>query len=179
MEAWLSATVLPDFGSQVGYDDVALGFFREVYSERGALAGEALWTAAVTHQFELAKDAVLAVGSDILATLADREIRIAPVICGFVVRVSCNGEFSMHDGGRMLAFGQAQALLEVATTVQDLITEQSYIVWPACPEHGRGLMPEPALPAPTWVCRTGPHAIAPVGALGTALGNADTAVATG
>lgn len=174
MEGWLSTTVLPDFGSQVGYDEVALTFFRQLYTERGPLTGEALWTAAVTHQFELAKDAVLAVGSDILATVPDREIHIAPVICGFVVRISCNGEFSGHDGGRMLAFGSAQALLEVATTVQDLITEQSYIVWPACPEHGRGLMPEPALPAPRWVCRSGPHAISSVGALGTANPSAAT-----
>ncbi len=165
LEAWLSDTVLPDFGSQVGYDAVALAFFRELYVERGGLTGEELWIAAVTHQYELAKDAVLAVGADIQATLTGQEIWIAPIICGYVVRISCNNEFSLHDGGRMLAFGPAQALLEVATTVQDLITEQSYIVWPACPEHGRGLMPEPALPVPNWVCRTGPHAIAPVGAL--------------
>jgi hypothetical protein len=165
LEAWLSDTVLPDFGSQVGYDDVALTFFRGVYADSGALTGEALWTAAVTHQYELAKDAVLAVGADILNTLTDREVRIAPVICGFVVRISCNDQFSVHDGGRMLAFGPAQALLEVATTVQDLITEQSYIVWPACPEHGRGLMAEPSRPAPIWVCRTGPHTVAPVGSL--------------
>lgn len=164
LEGWLSATVLPDFGTQVGYDDVALGFFRALYAERGPLAGEDLWTAALNHQLELAKDAVLALGSDVLATITDREIHLAPVVCGFVIRISCNGEFSSHDNGRMLAFGPSQALLEVATTVQDLVTEQHWMVWPECPQHERALLAERGRP-PVWVCRAGPHPVAAIGEL--------------
>lgn len=164
LEAWLSDTVLPDFGPQVGYDEIALAFFRDLYTSHGAPTGEQLWTAAASHQFELAKEAVLALGADILATITDREIWIAPLICGYVVRISCNNEFSSHDGGRMVSFGPAQALLEVATTVQDLITEQHWMVWPECAEHGRALLAERGHP-PVWVCRSGPHPVAAVGEL--------------
>ncbi|MBA3743626.1 hypothetical protein [Sporichthya sp.] len=164
VEAWLSGSVLPDFGSQVAYDETARTWFRELYTTAGALSGEALWTAAVTHQFELAKDAVLAVYADLTATLTDRSLTIAPEIHGFIVRISVEGQFSEHDGGRMLAFGRDEALLEVARTVQDMITGL-WVVWPECPEHGRAMMAESGF-RPTWVCRTGPHEIAPIGSLG-------------
>jgi hypothetical protein len=164
VEAWLSGTVLPDFGSQVAYDETARAWFRELYTREGALTGEALWSAAVTHQFELAKDAVLAVYADLSATITDRSLVIAPELLGFVVRVSCEGQFSEHDGGRMLAFGPDQAVLEVARTVQDLVTGL-WIVWPECSEHRRALMAE-AHEKPMWVCRTGPHVVAPIGSLG-------------
>lgn len=163
VEAWLSNAVLPDFGSQVAYDDTARAWFSQLYATAGPLTGEALWSAAVTHQFELAKDAVLAVYADLGATLTDRTLTIAPEIHGFVVRISCDGQFSDHDGGRMLAFGPDQALLEVATTVQDHLTSL-WVVWPECPQHQRALMGE-ARHKPTWVCRTGPHEIAPIGSL--------------
>ncbi|GAA0622212.1 hypothetical protein GCM10009547_26330 [Sporichthya brevicatena] len=169
VEAWLSDTVLPDFGPQVVYDDTARAWFSGLHADAGPLTGEALWRAAATHQFELAKDAVLAVYADLNATLTDRSLVIAPEIVGYVVRISCDGTFSDHDGGRMLAFGPDQALLEVATTVQDLLTGL-WIAWPQCPEHERALMAE-ARSRPAWVCRTGPHEVAPIGAL-TSVGGA-------
>lgn len=164
VEAWLSDAVLPDFGSQVAYDETARLWFRELYATAGPLTGKALWRAAVSHQFELAKDAVLALYADLGATLTDRSLAVAPELQGFVVRISCEGRFSEHDGCRMLAFGPDQALLEVATTVQDLLTAQ-WVVWPECPQHQRALMAE-AREKPTWVCRTGPHEVAPIGSLG-------------
>ena len=164
VEAWLSDTVLPDFGPKVAYDEVARAWFSSLHATAGPLTGEALWSAAVTHQYELAKDAVLAVYADLSATLTDRSLTVSPEIDGYIVRISCEGQFSDHDGGRMLAFAPDQALLEVARTVQDLITGL-YLVWPECPEHGRALMAE-ARPKPTWLCRTGPHEVAPIGALG-------------
>lgn len=164
LEGWLSDTVLPDFGPQVRYDEVALAWFSELYATSGALSGEALWTAAVTHQYELAKDAVFAVHADVTATVTERSLTIVPEILGFVVRVSCDGKFSDHDGGRMLSFAPGPALLEVATTVQDLITGQYWMVWPECLEHGRALLAE-AREQPTWICRAGPHEIAPIGSL--------------
>ena len=163
VEAWLSDTVLPDFGPKVAYDDVARAWFSSLHATAGPLTGEDLWRAAVTHQFELAKDAVLAIYADLNATLTDRSLIIAPEIQGYVVRISCEGKFSDHDGGRMLAFGRDEALLEVATTVQDFLTGL-YLVWPECPEHRRALMAE-ARTKPTWVCRTGPHEVAAIGAL--------------
>ena len=166
VEAWLSDTVLPDFGSQVAYDDVARSWFSSLYASAGPLKGEELWSAAVTHQYELAKDAVLAVYADLSATITDRSLTIAPEVVGYVVRISCEGQFSDHDGGRMLAFSADQALLEVARTVQDFLTNL-YLVWPECPQHNRALMAE-ARQKPTWLCRTGPHEVAPIGALGVA-----------
>ena len=174
VEAWLSNTVLPDFGSQVGYDDVALAWFRQLHDTAGPLTGEALWTAAASHQLELAKDAVLAVYADISATITERALTIAPEVSGFVVRISCDGSFSDHDGGRMLAFGKAKALLEVAATVQDLLMDKYWIAWPECPQHGRALLAEPG-ELPMWACRTGPHAVAPIGRLARALPPAATA----
>jgi hypothetical protein len=165
VEAWISNTVLPDFGPQVGYDDVALAWFRELHGTQGPLTGEELWTAAASHQFELAKDAVLAVYADVSATITDRPLTIAPEIVGFVVRISCDGDFSEHDGGRMLAFGQSQALLEVATTVQDLLMAKYWMPWPECPEHVRALLAERGVPTPVWACRNGPHVVAPIGSL--------------
>ncbi len=82
-----------------------------------------------------------------------------------MVRISCDGEFSTHDNGRMLAFGQPQALLEVATTVQDLLMQKYWTAWPECPEHQRALLAERGMPVPVWACRTGPHAVAPIGSL--------------
>jgi hypothetical protein len=164
LEAWLSDTVLPDFGPQVAYDDVARAWFSALYAEQGPLTGEALWSAAAHHQFELAKDAVLAVYADISATVTDRALTIAPEISGFVVRISCDGHFSDHDNGRMLAFAQPQALLEVATTVQDLLMSKYWMAWPECPEHGRALLAERG-ELPMWACHTGPHAVAPIGTL--------------
>ncbi len=64
----------------------------------------------------------------------------------------------------MLAFGAHQALLEVATTVQDLLMSQHWTAWPECPEHSRALLPERG-DLPIWGCRTGPHAVAPIGSL--------------
>jgi hypothetical protein len=164
VEAWLSDAVLPDFGPGVAYDETARAWFHELHASAGPLTGEALWTAAVTHQYELAKDAVLAVYADLNATLTDRPLTISPEIQGFVVRISCDGQFSEHDGGRMLSFGPDQALLEVARTVQDMLTAL-WVVWPECPQHQRALMAE-ATPKPVWVCRTGPHEVAPIGSLG-------------
>ncbi len=163
VEAWLSDAVLRDFGPQVAYDETARSWFRELYGNAGPLTGEALWTAALTHQCELAKDAVLAVYADLNATLTERALTIAPEIQGFVVRISCDGQFSEHDGGRMLSFGPDQALLEVARTVQDLLTAL-WVVWPECPQHQRALMAE-AREKPVWICRTGPHEVAPIGSL--------------
>lgn len=169
IEAWISDSVLPDFGSQVAYDAVSLAWFRELHATHGPLTGEELWTAAASHQFELAKDAVLAVYADLSATVTDRALAIAPEIQGFVVRISCDGAFSDHDGGRMLAFGRPQALLEVATTVQDLLMEKYWMAWPECPQHERALLAERGIPAPVWACRTGPHVVAPIGSLARAV----------
>jgi hypothetical protein len=168
IEAWISEAVLPDFGPQVAYDEIALAWFRELHRTQGPLTGEELWTAAASHQFELAKDAVLAVYADISATITDRALTIAPEISGFVVRISCDGEFSDHDGGRMLAFAPPQALLEVATTVQDLLMAKYWMAWPECPEHNRALLAERGVPRPVWACRNGPHVVAPIGALARA-----------
>ncbi|HUR73051.1 MAG TPA: hypothetical protein VMZ00_02170 [Sporichthya sp.] len=164
VEAWLSGTVLPDFGSQVAYDEIARAWFRELYATAGALTGEELWSAAVSHQYKLAHDAVRTVHADVSATITDRTLTITPEVLGFVVRISCDGKFSDHDGGRMLAFDQGRALLEVARTVQDLITGQNWMVWPECPGHRRAAMAEDG-PPPAWVCRTGPHVLAPIGSL--------------
>jgi hypothetical protein len=166
VEAWLSEAVLPDFGPQVAYDETARAWFRELHAAAGPLTGEALWGAALSHQYELAKDAVLAVYADLSATLTDRSLTIAPEVQGYVVRISCEGQFSEHDGGRMLAFGPDQALLEVAATVQDFLTAL-WVVWPECPQHQRALMPE-ARGKPTWICRHGPHEVAPIGSLAVA-----------
>lgn len=174
VEAWLSEAVLRDFGPQVAYDDVARAWFEHLHGQQGPLTGEALWTAAAHHQFELAKDAVLAIYADLSATITDRRLIIAPEIAGFVVRISCDGSFSEHDGGRMLAFGQPQALIEVATTVQDLLMNKYWTAWPECPEHGRALLAERG-DLPMWACRTGPHAVAPIGRLATAVPPAATA----
>lgn len=167
-EAWLSETVVADFGPGVGYDPVAQSFFRALYAERGPITGEPLWVAAAQHQLRLAADAVLAVLADVSATVPGRQVHIEPTLCGSVVRIACDGRFSSHDGGRMTAFGPEQALLEVATTVQDLITEAWWIVWPQCPQHGRGLLAEHVGGSghdPEWVCRSGRHVIAAVGSL--------------
>jgi len=165
IEAWISDSVLPDFGPQVAYDEVSLAWFRELHATHGPLTGEELWTVAAAHQFELAKDAVLAVYADLSATVTDRAVTIAPEIAGFVVRISCDGTFSDHDGGRMLAFGRPQALLEVAATVQDLLMQKYWMPWPECPRHQRALLAERGIPTPVWACRTGPHVVAPIGAL--------------
>ncbi len=169
LDTWLAETVLPDFGTRIGYDTVALTFFQKVFAERGALTGEALWTLAAQHQLELAKRAAAAVTSDIRATTADKEVEIEPVLEGSVVRIKCNGAFDEHDGGRMFAFDLDRAMVEVAETVQDLLTEQWWAVWPLCPEHGdHGLCPEPSKPVASWSCRIGPHTVGAVGGLARA-----------
>lgn len=165
LDTWFAETVLPDFGTRIGYDLVAIAFFKEVFAQHGALTGEALWTLAAKHQFDLAKRAAEAVAKDIRAT-ADKEVEIEPVQDGSVVRIKVNGEFDAHDGGRLFAFDLDRALVEVAETVQDLLTEQWWAVWPLCPEHGdHGLCPEPSKPVASWSCRIGPHTVGAVGAL--------------
>lgn len=164
LDAWLSHTVIPDFGTTVGYDDAAVAFFRALYAERGALTGELLWTAAALHQSGLARQAVEKVAGDVAATLPEQQAQIEAVVEGFVVRIEVNGRRSGHDGGRMLSFDVSDALVEVATTVQDLVTELWWTVWPECPEHERGLLPEAGSP-PVWACRSGPHVVAPIGGL--------------
>ncbi|MGQ0626085.1 MAG: hypothetical protein ACT4PP_15735 [Sporichthyaceae bacterium] len=164
MEAWLSATVMTDFGPAVGYDPLAQEYFRRLWAEQGPLTGEDLWLAAAQHQLELAADAVIAVLADLSATLPERSVHIEPVLCGSVVRVSVDGRFSSHDGGRLVAFGADQALHEVAATVQDLLTEAFWMVWPECPAHARGLLAEAGSP-PAWVCRAGNHTLGVIGGL--------------
>lgn len=173
-DAWLSGAVLPDFGPQIGYDDVAVAYFRDLYAERGALTGEELWAAAVTHQLEVARRAVDVVAADVAAAEPDRDANIEAIVEGFVVRIRVNGRLSSHDGGRMLAFGPAPAIVEVATTVQDLLTDEWWTVWPPCPEHGRGLLAEPG-PPPQWACRIGPHIVGPIGALPASRAQAEGA----
>lgn len=175
MEAWLSDTVMADFGPAVGYDQVATTYFRELWTEQGPLTGEALWLAAADHQLRLAADAVLCVLADLAATLPERQVHIQPVLCGSVVRISVDGRYSSHDGGRLVAFGADQALLEVAATVQDLLTEAFWMVWPECPAHARGLLAEAGSP-PTWACRAGNHTLGVIGGL-SAPGHAAVASA--
>ncbi|WP_283137458.1 hypothetical protein [Rhizohabitans arisaemae] len=66
----------------------------------------------------------------------------------------------------VLADRPVRALVEIADSVQGLVTEELWTVWPLCPEHVVGLHPRRFGGKAVWSCTAaGGHVVAPIGEL--------------
>lgn len=138
----------------------------ELFISQGAVAGSELKTLARTAQLEVAATACRRVESDVKETTGEA-VTVAVVrdedYAG-LLRITCDGEKSVHDSSGFFSIGLEEATCEIADTVQDILLERSWKVWPTCTQHDAGLHPDFIDGGAVWLCRSGRH-YTPVGEL--------------
>jgi hypothetical protein len=141
-------------------------WLHELFISRGAVGGSQLVTLARTAQLEVAPTACRRVEVDVARTTG-QAVTVAVVRdeqYGGLFRIACDGEFSVHDSSGFFAVGPEEAAHEVSVTVQDILLERWWRVWPACTQHDAGLHPDFIDAGAVWLCRPGRH-YTPVGEL--------------
>lgn len=161
VERWLQEVVVPNFGF---LDQEWLDWLGEVHAQRGWVAAKELLALVLERQLEVGAAAVARVVADVEKSTG-RVTRVVLVHEAYSVRVQCDGEFSNHDSGGLFAVTPESAAVEVAATVQDIVLEQWWQVWPVCPEHDAGLHVDLLDRRAVWVCRLEQHVVAVVGQL--------------
>ena len=160
-EQWLREVVVPEFGAVDG-DDWG-DWLHQVFTTQGAVRGPDLRRLASAAQREAAETASRRVAADVARTTG-HTVAIGVVVRGHNMRIACDGEFSNDDSGGFFSIGEEEAACEVADTVQDILLERLWKVWPTCTRHDAGLHPDFIDGGAVWLCRPGRH-YTPVGDL--------------
>jgi hypothetical protein len=135
----------------------------QVFTTQGAIRGPDLRRLASAAQQQAAEAASRRVAADV-ARSTGHTVVIGPVVSGHNMRIACDGELSNDDSGIFFAIGEEEAACEVADTVQDILLERLWRVWPTCARHDSGLHPDFIDGGAVWLCRPGRH-YTPVGEL--------------
>jgi hypothetical protein len=160
-DQWMREVVMPEFGEALTEDWG--DWLHQVFTTQGALRGPDLRRLASAAQHQAAEAASRRVAADVAQTTG-LTVSIGLVERDGTMRIACDGEFSSDDSGGFFAIGDEEAAAEVADTVQDILLERLWRVWPTCPQHDSGLHPDFIDGGAVWLCRSGRH-YTPVGEL--------------
>lgn len=163
---WLSAVAEPELGVLAARSDWH-EWLHELFVSRGAASGPELLRLAFAVQREVAEGASRRVAADVAHTTGT-VVAIELATWDRTMRITCDGKTRDGDTG-FVAIGREEAACEVADTVQDVLQERSWKVWPTCAAHDSGLHPDLINGEAVWLCRRGKHHT-PIGALGDEAG---------
>jgi hypothetical protein len=143
----------------------AFEIFRDVFDERGPVCADEVSKVWQAREFALAREAADLVAADIRATTEIDSCVIDVRREDELLIVSFKGNYQTPA---MFSLRAPEAICEVAENLRDHVMGEVWTVWPACPEHARGLAAQPASGVASWVCPTGDHVVAKIGCLGGA-----------
>ncbi|RBY97107.1 hypothetical protein DQ237_05885 [Blastococcus sp. TF02-8] len=167
-EKWLRDVVLPELGEVDQRDDWA-EWLHQLYVARGAVDREELRRLASEAQRQAAETASQLVVADVART-SGQAVAVGPLVREHSMRIACDGELSNDDSGGFFAIGALEAACEVADTVQDILQERWWKVWPSCSQHDSGMHVDLIGDEAVWLCRRGRH-YTPIGELAEEFGS--------
>jgi hypothetical protein len=140
----------------------AMEVFREVFDERGPVSPDELSEIWQAREFAMAREAVGLLAADIRATTQIASPNIDVRREDGLLIISFDGNYQTPA---MFSMRAPEAICEVAENLRDHVMEEVWTVWPACPEHDRGLSAQPVDGVASWVCPTSDHVLARIGDL--------------
>lgn len=164
LSRWLKETVEPALGDWAILGADWQDWLSSIFSQAGAIDSERLVESVARQQESLASWAISLVESDLAATLPNPpSLELEHV--GSYFRVRCGGEASSHDAAGILGIAPERIAAEVATTVQDVLAEESHLAWPWCQDHDGPVEASHTSGQASWICSKGRHAVARIGEL--------------
>jgi len=158
---WVESIAQDDDTGQLAVG--AMEFFREVFEEHGPVPADALSEIWQARELTMAREAADLVAADIRTTTKIASPNIDVRREDDLLIVSFNGNYQTPAMNSLRA---PEATCEIAENLRDHVIDEVWTVWPACPEHDRGLSARPVEGVASWVCPTGDHVMARIGSLG-------------
>jgi hypothetical protein len=140
--------------------DRALGWYRAVYSQNGAMPGSSLAELALEAGRGVLPRALEIVKSDI-RSVPSQGLHLALEEGPVDHLRSANGIFLL--GNRLISTATADAVIEIAEIVQEEVMGVLMQFWPSCPEHNAATYAALVEETAVWWCRTGDHALREIG----------------
>jgi hypothetical protein len=138
-------------------------WLRGFYAAEGPTTETAVMRAFLDHQVALARDAIRLVLGDLQRTTGERPAVVIEEWMGSSVRIEIDGsaDTPFRPWSEVL-----EALVEVASYIQEQLDQSPLGIWPVCELHDVGLHAEVHGERAVWRCRLAGHTVAPIGQLG-------------
>jgi len=153
---WLNDTVAKVFGSDVLQYPDWREWLEQLYAEHGAVSAPELAAMATTAKERAIHAAGRRVEGDLARTTTET-VRVAPLVDGDKVHIICDGLFDSDSPSDVFWIGEARIAAAVAATVQDILMDRWWTVWPLCVAHDAGFHAQLVDDRAMWVCRLGQH----------------------
>lgn len=135
-----------------------------LFSSGHVATGETLLPAIFADRLATAEAAKLRLDRDLRNSLPSPPV-LELQMHGRLVVITLDGNVSAHQPDGYFRLSGEEVAVEAAASVQDVMAEDMWVVWPTCPVDAAGLHARVVDARAVWYCEKSKHVVANVGDL--------------